>query len=77
MYVNFLNSHLKRKYGKKLYKLSVAGGFTCPNRDGTIGYGGCIFCSGEGSGEFAEKDGDVLQQLERRGLRGRTGEADT
>lgn len=65
MYVNFLNSHLKRKYGKKLYKLSVAGGFTCPNRDGTIGYGGCIFCSGEGSGEFAEKDGDVLQQLER------------
>lgn len=65
MYVNFLNSHLKRKYCKKLYKLSVAGGFTCPNRDGTIGYGGCIFCSGEGSGEFAEKDGDVLQQLER------------
>ena len=65
MYVNFLNSHLKRKYGKKLYKLSVDGGFTCPNRDGTIGCGGCIFCSGEGSGEFAEKDGDVLQQLER------------
>ena len=49
-----LNQHYREKFGCKVYKLSIDGGFTCPNRDGTVGYGGCIFCSGEGSGEFAE-----------------------
>ena len=43
-------------FGCKVYKLSLDGGFTCPNRDGTLGIGGCIFCSGEGSGEFAAKE---------------------
>ena len=50
-------------FGCKVYKLSLDAGFTCPNRDGTLGTGGCIFCSG-GSGSFAEKDcGDIPRQL--------------
>jgi len=46
------SSEIRRRFGEKLYKLSLDGGMSCPNRDGTLGYGGCIFCSG-GSGEFA------------------------
>ena len=48
-----LNNYLKDKFGKKIYKVSLDGGFTCPNRDGTISSQGCIFCSDVGSGEFA------------------------
>ena len=48
-----LDCYLKETFGKKLYKLSLDGGMTCPNRDGKLSYGGCIFCSGEGSGDFA------------------------
>lgn len=48
-----LNSYLKTKFGCKVVKLSIDGGFSCPNRDGKIAYGGCIFCSEHGSGEFA------------------------
>lgn len=48
-----LNSYLKTKFGCKVVKLSIDGGFSCPNRDGKIAYGGCIFCSDHGSGEFA------------------------
>lgn len=48
-----LNSYLKKKFGCKVVKLSIDGGFSCPNRDGKIAYGGCIFCSDHGSGEFA------------------------
>lgn len=48
-----LNDFAINKYGKKLYKLSLDGGFTCPNRDGSKGVGGCIFCDNEGSGHFA------------------------
>jgi len=59
-----LNEHYREKFGCKVYKLSIDGGFTCPNRDGTVGFGGCIFCSGEGSGEFAEKGCDITAQLE-------------
>ncbi len=47
-----LDYYLKNTYGGKIYKVALDGGFTCPNRDGTLGVGGCIFCSG-GSGEFA------------------------
>ena len=50
---NTLNEELKREFGQKVMKLSIDGGFTCPNRDGTIGIKGCIFCGEEGSGEFA------------------------
>jgi radical SAM protein (TIGR01212 family) len=60
-----LNEHLKEKFGSKVYKLAIDGGFTCPNRDGTVGNRGCIFCSECGSGEFAEKGRDTLLQLER------------
>lgn len=49
---NTLNEELKREFQGKVMKLSLDGGFTCPNRDGTIGTNGCIFCSDEGSGEF-------------------------
>ena len=47
------DSFLKNYFGEKIYKVSLAGGFTCPNRDGTLGTGGCIFCSEGGSGDFA------------------------
>ena len=49
-----LNEYYREKFGCKVYKLAIDAGFTCPNRDGTVGVGGCIFCSGMGSGEFAE-----------------------
>ena len=48
-----LDYYLKQTFGSKTYKASLDAGFTCPNRDGTIGRGGCIFCSRGGSGEFA------------------------
>ena len=48
-----LNTYLKENFGKKVYKLSLNAGFSCPNRDGTIGTRGCSFCSAGGSGEFA------------------------
>ena len=47
------DSYLKQSFGEKIYKISLNGGFTCPNRDGTLGTGGCIFCSEGGSGDFA------------------------
>lgn len=48
-----LDAYLKHAYGEKMYKLSLNGGMTCPNRDGTLGNRGCIFCSTGGSGDFA------------------------
>ena len=64
--MKMLSDHYREKFGCKVYKLSLDGGFTCPNRDGTCGTKGCIFCAGDGSGAFAEKDcGDVRQQLEQ------------
>ena len=59
-----LNEYNKEKFGCKVYKLSLDAGFTCPNRDGTKGSKGCIFCSSGGSGEFAEGGNDILAQLE-------------
>lgn len=47
------DSYLKQTFGEKVYKISLSGGFTCPNRDGTLGTRGCIFCSEGGSGDFA------------------------
>ena len=58
------NDYYQEKYGCKVYKLSLDGGFTCPNRDGTIATGGCIFCSALGGGEFAEHGADIPTQLE-------------
>lgn len=61
-----LSDFLKQKYGQKLYKLSLESGCTCPNRDGTLGTGGCTFCSAGGSGEFAERvsPDDIDSQIE-------------
>ncbi len=65
MYYRSLSSELKEKFGCKVYKLSLDGGFSCPNRDGTLGTGGCIFCLG-GSGDFAERSCEsVSGQIER------------
>ena len=58
------NDYYKEKYGCKVYKLSLDGGFTCPNRDGTVSTGGCIFCSTLGGGEFAERGENIAAQLE-------------
>ena len=59
-----LSDHYREKFGCKVYKLSLDGGFSCPNRDGTLGTGGCIFCTG--SGEFAEGGPDPISlQLQR------------
>lgn len=50
-----LSDHYRAKFGCKVYKLAIDAGFTCPNRDGTLGFGGCRFCSADGGGEFAQK----------------------
>lgn len=59
------NQYYKEKFGCKVYKLSLDGGFTCPNRDGTVGTKGCIFCSNCGSGEFATRGESISEQLEK------------
>ena len=59
------NEACQARFGCKVYKLSIDGGFTCPNRDGTLGTGGCIFCSGAGSGEFAATGTSIPAQLEQ------------
>lgn len=59
------NEDCRERFGCKVYKLSIHGGFTCPNRDGTLGTGGCIFCSGAGGGEFTPEGGTIRQQLEK------------
>ena len=65
MQINDLSGYLKRQFGCKVYKLSLVGCTSCPNRDGTVGVGGCIFCSESGSGEFAEKaKSSVAEQIE-------------
>lgn len=57
-----LDYELKRRFGEKVYRLSLHGGMTCPNRDGKLSYGGCIFCSGGGSGDFAANPALSIQQ---------------
>lgn len=60
-----LDYYLKQTFGTKVYKLALDGGMTCPNRDGTIGTGGCIFCSEGGSGDFAaRRDVSVRAQVD-------------
>ena len=57
-----LDYYYKNKYGKKIMKISLNGNFTCPNLDGTVGYGGCIYCSKTGSGEFAGNITDSIEE---------------
>ena len=59
-----LDAYCKNRYGSKVYKIALDAGLTCPNRDGTLGNRGCIFCSAGGSGDFAVKPMDsVAAQL--------------
>ena len=61
-----VNQYLKEKYGQKIYKIAIDGGFTCPNRDGRLDTRGCIFCSAGGSGDFAEdRSLSITEQIER------------
>ena len=57
-----LNYFYKNKFGIKVFKVSLNGGFSCPNLDGRIGYGGCIYCSKSGSGEFGGDKEDSLEE---------------
>lgn len=59
-----LNEYYKEKFGERTLKICVDGGFTCPNRDGTKGYGGCIYCSEKGSGELINSCGSISKQVE-------------
>ena len=59
-----LSQHYQEKFGCKVYKLSIDGGFSCPNRDGAVGTGGCIFCNETGSGDFAVRCGSISRQLQ-------------
>lgn len=64
MYYYSLNEYLRKTFGEKVYKISLNGGMTCPNRDGTLSSKGCIFCSRGGSGEFSsDKDLSVTEQI--------------
>jgi len=60
-----VNQYYRKKFGCKIYKLSINAGFTCPNRDGTLGAGGCIFCSGSGSGDFSVSGSNITEQIEK------------
>ncbi|HIS61419.1 MAG TPA: TIGR01212 family radical SAM protein [Candidatus Scybalomonas excrementigallinarum] len=65
-----LNQYLKEQFHEKVYKLSLSGGMTCPNRDGTLGNRGCIFCSEGGSGDFASSATlPIKEQIEEGKLR--------
>lgn len=73
MYYYSLNEYLKNAFGEKVYKISLDGGMTCPNRDGTLSNKGCIFCSKGGSGEFsADRLLSVTEQIEQAKLRIKT-----
>ena len=61
---NKLNKYLKGKFGERTLKICVDGGFTCPNRDGTISTGGCIFCSERGSGEHIKSANNISEQIQ-------------
>lgn len=61
-----LNYYYKQRFGSKVFKISIDGGFSCPNKDGKSGYGGCTFCSSSGSGDFAgNKQDDIITQMNK------------
>lgn len=60
-----LSEHYRETFGCKVYKLSIGGGFSCPNRDGSVGTGGCIFCNESGSGDFAACGTSITEQLQK------------
>ena len=64
--INTINTYLKNEFGGKVVKLSIDGGFTCPNRDGSKGIGGCLFCSASGSGDMADGSGNIKADLDNQ-----------
>ena len=69
LHYNKLSDRLQEQFGCKVYKLALEGGMTCPNRDGTCGTGGCIFCGSDGSGAFAQTGRTVEEQIHAAKLR--------
>lgn len=64
---NNLDYQLKKEFGEKVFKVSLDGGFTCPNRDGKIGHKGCIFCNDTGSGDFAgDRQKSINNQIDEQ-----------
>lgn len=61
--MQMLSESLQKQYGEKVYKLSLSAGCSCPNRDGTVGVGGCAFCSAGGSGDFAAHAAPIEEQI--------------
>ena len=57
-----LDYYYKNRFNEKVFKVSLNAGFSCPNIDGTVGYGGCIYCSKTGSGEFAGNKEDAIEK---------------
>ena len=62
LHYNSIATVLKEQFGQRVIKISIDGGFTCPNRDGKVGIGGCSFCTGEGSGEFAANNSESINE---------------
>ena len=63
--MTLLNEYLRERFGCKVYKIAINAGLTCPNRDGKLGFSGCIFCSAGGSGEFAgDASGSITEQID-------------
>ena len=63
MLYNNLSGYFRKKYGKRLGKICIDGGFSCPNRDGTAGFGGCIFCGERGAGEHIDAKHSIREQV--------------
>jgi radical SAM protein (TIGR01212 family) len=69
-----LSSYLREKYGKRLDKICIDGGFSCPNRDGKCGFGGCIFCGERGAGEHIDPTSSISDQVRNRLKKSNTGD---
>ena len=61
---NHLNKYLKNNFGERTLKICIDGGFTCPNRDGTLSNNGCIFCSQKGSGDHLISASNIQEQIQ-------------
>ena len=72
MLYNTLSSYLKRKYGMRISKICIDGGFGCPNRDGTCGIGGCIYCGERGAGEHIDSLKSIPEQVNEQLARGKS-----
>lgn len=67
---NDFNSYLRRRFGCRVQKITIDGGFSCPNRDGTISFGGCIYCDGKGSGTgAARRTESIKEQIQKAKVR--------